>query len=420
MKNALLLITATMLSGVGCIMAADAMTPIYFDTAVYADKEHLDRGRLDVFVQTVYDDLQFIKKDSIFEAAFEISAIIFKGDDQIDGKTWKETVSVNSYEQTNSRSDVRLSRNYFELEPGNYKISITFEDLSTRTTSSIEEKIKVDNWSTSELSLAGVTYARRVEIENGVIRSIQPDVTSPTKGLQSPSSAYFEIYSKLPGASAEITYRIEGENSEYKLEKKLLVPLMDERTGVAIDLPVDSLTHDSFRLQIDVKADGKSARLEDKFYIRLPGLPRSTKDLHTAIQQLQLIASNVEWKKLKKTSKEKQREEFLQFWAKRDPSPGTDYNEAMESYYTLVNVANGTFGVMGREGWKTDRGMVFIILGPPDEIIRNDYPSGSKPYQIWQYYAINRQFEFYDRSGFGDYEFTYPVSIYEIQRYAKY
>ena len=124
-------------------------------------------------------------------------------------------------------------------------------------------------------------------------------------------------------------------------------------------------------------------------------------------------------KKIKKAPEAKKLEFFLKFWKDRDPSPGTEENEAMDSYYTKVSMANQNFTVMGRKGWRSDRGMIFILLGPPDEVIRNDYPSGSRPYQIWQYYSINRQFEFYDRNGFGDYELIYPVSVYDIQRYAR-
>ncbi len=192
-----------------------------------------------------------------------------------------------------------------------------------------------------------------------------------------------------------------------------------ERAAYTITLPTDSLAHDTYHLTINISARNKKARLKKDFYIRWAGLPRTAGDLDAAINQLQLIATNKEWKKLKKAPEDKKLEYFLEFWRNRDPSPGTDLNEAMDSYYTKVSIANQNFTVMGREGWRSDRGMIFIILGPPDEVIRNDYPSGSRPYQIWQYYSINRQFEFYDRNGFGDYELIYPVSIYDIQRYIR-
>jgi GWxTD domain-containing protein len=161
------------------------------------------------------------------------------------------------------------------------------------------------------------------------------------------------------------------------------------------------------------------AQLEKTFYVRWSGLPRNAGDLDEAILQLHYIASHDEWKKLKKVPDDKKLEYFITFWEKRDPTPGTKENEAMNSYYARVEMANQSFAVMWRKGWQTDRGMVLIILGPPNEILQNNYPSSSRPYHIWQYYAINRQFEFYDRRGFGDFEFINPLSIVELQRFAE-
>ena len=197
------------------------------------------------------------------------------------------------------------------------------------------------------------------------------------------------------------------------------VTLSGERSMLSISLPTDSLTHDTYNLAIEIKTAGIKAILEKTFYIRWSGLPKDAEDLDTAIQQLQLIATSKEWKKIKKAPDEEKFKLFKEFWNKLDPSPGTEQNEDMESFYARVAVANQSFSVMKQEGWKSDRGTVFIILGPPDEIIRNDYPQNSKPYQIWQYYSLNRQFEFYDRDGFGDFQFIYPISIYELQRYAR-
>jgi hypothetical protein len=63
-----------------------------------------------------------------------------------------------------------------------------------------------------------------------------------------------------------------------------------------------------------------------------------------------------------------------------------------------------------REGWKSDRGMVFIILGPPNNIDRHPFEYYSKPYEVWEYYTINRRFVFVDETGFGDYRLTTPLT----------
>ncbi len=80
----------------------------------------------------------------------------------------------------------------------------------------------------------------------------------------------------------------------------------------------------------------------------------------------------------------------------------------MEEYFARVDYANEKFKTH-REGWKTDMGMVFIIFGVPDNIDRHPFELGDPPYEIWDYYAINRRFIFVDESGFGEYRSVYPI-----------
>jgi len=63
---------------------------------------------------------------------------------------------------------------------------------------------------------------------------------------------------------------------------------------------------------------------------------------------------------------------IARFWASRDPGPYTPGNEAEETFWKRVVAADELFTDTTISGWRTDRGRVYIILGPPDEIV--DYP----------------------------------------------
>jgi len=402
-------------------IADDNVSPyplFHYDIVSYAAKDDLSIGRIEIFIEVVYDDVQFVKVDESYKADYEISAVITDGGDQIDGDIWKESLSVSSFDETNSRSAVSLSNKSFRLEPGKYTVSLKFEDLESGKTYSSEDKIKIDDYSVPPISASEIAFARQVTVENGVIKSIVPEVTTSYKGLGYPAFAYIEIYNPQMAETAELTVEIQGENTGFKSTKTTNIALTGERSGYSFALPTDSLLHDRYLLKIDIVANGKKAELEKTFYVRWNGLPRNASDLDEAILQVHYIATREEWKKLKKVPESKKLEYFQEFWKKRDPTSGTEENEAMQSYYAKIDAANQLFTVVGRKGWQTDRGLVFIILGPPDEIIQNNYPSGSRPYHIWQYYSINRQFEFYDRNGFGDFEFLNPLSIGELQRFA--
>jgi GWxTD domain-containing protein len=123
-------------------------------------------------------------------------------------------------------------------------------------------------------------------------------------------------------------------------------------------------------------------------------------------------------------SNDAEREQFIeQFWLRRDPTPDTEENEFKEEHYRRLAYANEHFA-SGVPGWKTDRGMIYIKFGPPDEI--EAHPSGGSyqqspeegteqittfPFERWRYRYIenigtNIVIEFVDQTMTGEYHIT--------------
>ena len=74
------------------------------------------------------------------------------------------------------------------------------------------------------------------------------------------------------------------------------------------------------------------------------------------------------------------RDYLRRFWSRRDPTPGTAENELEEDFYRHIAEANRRFregGAAQIPGWRTDRGRIFIRLGPPDEVLSRPQPPGS-------------------------------------------
>lgn len=103
------------------------------------------------------------------------------------------------------------------------------------------------------------------------------------------------------------------------------------------------------------------------------------------------------------------RQFMTRFWQQRDPSPGTDRNEAREAFYNQIAAANREYGEKGRTtraGWRTDRGRIRIKYGEPNDVLDRRTSLGqAPPYIVWR---ISRGkdlfFIFADRSGFGNYQ----------------
>jgi GWxTD domain-containing protein len=100
------------------------------------------------------------------------------------------------------------------------------------------------------------------------------------------------------------------------------------------------------------------------------------------------LASDAEKAAYLNLTSDAERYELIQrFWQQRDPSPGTPKNEFRDQHYWRIAYANERFRA-AEPGWKTDRGRIYITLGPPDQI--ESHPSGdgkSVPFEIWRYRA---------------------------------
>jgi GWxTD domain-containing protein len=76
------------------------------------------------------------------------------------------------------------------------------------------------------------------------------------------------------------------------------------------------------------------------------------------------------------------------FWNRRDPDPDTPENEFKDEYLGRIEKANELFHGEGKPGWLTDRGRIYILLGPPLDRIINP-PSLSTGRQqcaeVWYY-----------------------------------
>jgi GWxTD domain-containing protein len=102
------------------------------------------------------------------------------------------------------------------------------------------------------------------------------------------------------------------------------------------------------------------------------------------------------------------RKEFIQdFWNKRDPDPQTEENEFEVEFYQRIQYANKRF-IEGIPGWKTDRGRIYIYLGPPDKIDQRPYINNPniKGLIWWGYYRYRLGIEFVDRTGDGRYSLS--------------
>jgi GWxTD domain-containing protein len=98
---------------------------------------------------------------------------------------------------------------------------------------------------------------------------------------------------------------------------------------------------------------------------------------------IRYILTREEERDFRRFETDNERISFIEkFWARRDPSPRTYENEYRQMFWGRVREANEKFRDSAGPGWRTDRGKIYILHGPPDEIqsdetVRVDSESGS-------------------------------------------
>jgi len=123
-----------------------------------------------------------------------------------------------------------------------------------------------------------------------------------------------------------------------------------------------------------------------------------------------------------------EREQFIeQFWLRRNPDPDSPENTFKEEHYRRIAYANEHYA-SGIPGWKSDRGRIYIMWGPPDEI--ESHPSGGSyerpsaegggetstyPFEDWRYRYLEGLgneviLEFVDPTMSGEYHLTMDPS----------
>ena len=73
------------------------------------------------------------------------------------------------------------------------------------------------------------------------------------------------------------------------------------------------------------------------------------------------------------------------FWARRDPLLRTRENEFKDEFYKRVDHANQNFAEANTPGWKTARGQVHILFGPPSRVDHQIIAQSSRPALLWVY-----------------------------------
>ncbi len=125
---------------------------------------------------------------------------------------------------------------------------------------------------------------------------------------------------------------------------------------------------------------------EDKDYLQSVFVSMSEQDVQDEFSKIIYLRNSIEASEFEKLTNINDKRKFLFFfWKRRDANPVTVNCEFRDEYMKRYIKANANYKQGFTEGWKTDRGRIFMIYGEPNDVERHFMEADLKNYEIWSF-----------------------------------
>jgi len=401
----------------------------FVDTATFKALDDPSKSYVEIYILLSSKSLQFetVAGETWAHLQFQATIVDSLGVSHMD-RQWRKDISLSPQE------DLLKGYSLFEvvgvlLQPNFYDIHITLSDEISGSTGSVSGELYVpkfapDIFSVSQLELS-LDIAASAEagdfVKNGV--RVLPNPTRTYSSTVPVLYYYAEIYELLLGPDVDSTYTVRQEiRSTSDVLLKSYPPKTKRKPGrtsvEASGVNVVGLQPDTYFLRVQVRDNATGSEVFNQRWFRVtsPGsedgsadsvLPVLTAEQAQYYQDLiRYLATSEDLNVYRSLNLEGKARFLEEFWRRRDPDPSTPENELRWEHMRRWNYVNQQFSrFQQQDGWKTDRGRVYIIYGQPDDIER--YPSDITrvAWERWHYYSLEggSEFIFADLSGFDNY-----------------
>ena len=338
-----------------------------------------------------YSDLVFRKTDTTYIGEYLVSLVLKKDNYQLGGKTEKKKFSVPEYKKTLSNDIYHRNSMKMKIPEGKIEVSVRVSDRNSNRVWSRSRKVEVTKLKSTDIgSIRWLSNPSREVITDKDTIKIRLNLFSFEKG-----KTYLEFYFS------------DEEKKTYFKRDTVLPDKKNQRLEVII--PADRFKEGSYNFVAEVRNVGKVETVKESISFRV-WKPFFESDRYIErVKQTVYISSAEEEKRLLNAKVAERESLWTEFWESKDPTPEDGVNEFMIEYFERIDFANRNFARGSLfEGWRTDRGKVYIILGPPDYIVDEPFNASGDAYQIWYYYDRGYNLIFVQRYITGDYDLQNP------------
>ncbi|MBI4539793.1 MAG: GWxTD domain-containing protein [Gemmatimonadetes bacterium] len=353
--------------------------------------------------------LRFHRDEAGFTGEYRVALTAVRGGQRQRRLELTETVRVAERRETMRSDEAVFLQAFLALEPGEYEIQVHVQDMGSPRGMNAVDTLRLPAYGAEGVRFSGPVLVNEAggRDDPGALPQLLANPRSTVPYADEPALVYLEAYGSLEGAAGVLEVRDAGGSEVWRTEVAFGGGNAGVRVAV-VTVPVQSLPIG--RLELAFLSPGETTPVATAPVLVTLADTWIVADFSEVLDYLSLIAEPEEIERLRAATGLQRARLWEEFWAARDPDPTTTRNEYRDAYFERVRESNLRFREPGMPGWRTDRGMVFIVLGPPITVQEQPGDVGGQPRVIvWIYQdaTLGRaELRFIDDTGFGRYRMT--------------
>lgn len=356
--------------------------------------------------------LTFVREGDRYRAGYEVAADVRAGGLLVRHLQGSETVRVASFKETSREDESVVFQQFFALPVGSYTMQLSVRDVESGRVGTHQATLTVPQLVDGRLSSVVPVYRAEPRPRRDTLPALvaNPRATA-VFGRDSAMLLYVEAYGRSAGPLHATVRSAQGETL---WEDTVTLPRVAAGAAGVLRVPVARLLPGVGTVLV-WRADAADTARSPFIVSFGEGLAVTSFD--EMLSYLRYFTTSERLQALRRTPADQRAAAWLAFLRATDPAPNTPENEALRDYFQRLTEANQRFREEGGPGWLTERGMVFVSLGEPDQIFEQgaaDLVGQRGRTQVWQYAKYRTQLVFVDQSGFGRWQLT-PSSEAEFQ-----
>jgi GWxTD domain-containing protein len=333
----------------------------------------------------------------------------------------RETVRVPGFAETSRLDESVVFQTLVPLAPGRYVVKLEVRDVLGVNAFDGTDTLDVPAYHARGARMSAPVFVYRSEPRDQRA-SVPALIVNPRHTVPYGSDSariYVELYDTEEKRPA--TLRLSDDRGAELWRSEVAFGAPGSVRAASVPIPPDMLPLG--RLWLELQTPGDTSRFRAPLLVTISD-QWMVANFEEVLEFVAYIAAPEELDSLRSSSGAERRGVWERFWKRRDPLPATAVNEFREEFFDRIRVANLQFSEEGIAGWRTDRGEVYVVLGPADQTIerivgRGDATGRANALQ-WIYDTVQGgelSLLFIDRTGFGRFELT-PDSRSEFRRIA--